>query len=139
MVIAGQTGELVPLYATAHGKALLADSDERSLKTVFGSKKLERYTKTTITSVPALAKECARNRQRGYALDEAEYMDGVRCIAAPIRLADRTIVGSVGVSAPASRFLKEHCTGHSVRVLQCARKIGEMLSVSEDGSGEASA
>ena len=136
IVVAGQTGELVPLYATAHGKALLADSDERSLKTVFGSKKLERYTKTTITAVPVLAKECARIRRRGYALDEAEYMDGVRCVAAPIRLADRTIVGSVGVSAPASRFLKEHCPGHSMRVLQCARKIGEMLSVGEDGSGE---
>ncbi len=28
IVVAGQTGELVPLYATAHGKALLADFDE---------------------------------------------------------------------------------------------------------------
>jgi IclR family acetate operon transcriptional repressor len=139
IVVAGQTGELVPLYATAHGKALLADSDEQSLKTVFGSKKLEKYTKTTITAIPVLAKECARIRQRGYAFDEAEFMDGVRCIAAPIRLTDGTIVGSVGVSAPASRFLKEHYPGHSVRVLRCARKIGEMLSVDEDGSGETSA
>jgi IclR family acetate operon transcriptional repressor len=32
MVVAGQTGELVPLYATAHGKALLADSDEQRLR-----------------------------------------------------------------------------------------------------------
>jgi DNA-binding IclR family transcriptional regulator len=134
IVVAGQTGELVPLYATAHGKALLTDSDEQALKALFGPKKLEKHTKTTITSVPSLAKQCAEIRRRGYALDEAEFMDGVRCVAAPIRLADRTIVGSVGISAPASRFLKEHCPGHSVRVLQCARKIGEMLSVNEDGS-----
>jgi IclR family acetate operon transcriptional repressor len=72
-------------------------------------------------------------------MDEAEYMDGVRCVAAPIRLADSTIVGSVGVSAPASRFLKEHCAGHSARVVECARKIGEMLSVTEGGAGEADA
>src|SRR5580704_13297576 len=84
IVVAGQTGELVPLYATAHGKALLADSDEQALKALFGPKKLEKYTKTTITSVPSLAKECAEIRRRGYALDEAEFMEGVRCVAAPI-------------------------------------------------------
>jgi IclR family acetate operon transcriptional repressor len=134
IVVAGQTGELVPLYATAHGKALLADSDEQALKAIFGSKKLEKYTKTTITAVAALARDCAGIRQRGYALDESEFMEGVRCVAAPIRVADRTIVGSVGISAPASRFLKEHSSGHSARVIQCARRIGEMLSINEDGS-----
>src|SRR5437868_4568633 len=88
IVVAGQTGELVPLYATAHGKALLADSDERHLKAIFGNEKLEEYTKTTICAIPALVKECTGIRQRGYALDEAEYMEDVSCVAAPIRLAD---------------------------------------------------
>jgi len=133
IVVAGQTGELVPLYATAHGKALLADCTEADLKLIFGPKKMEPYTSTTVMTVPALAKECVRIRQRGYAMDEAEFMEGVRCVAAPIRLADRTVVGSVGISAPASRFLKEHCAGHSARVVECARRIGEMLSVAEDG------
>src|SRR5580692_8492407 len=76
IVVAGQTGELVPLYATAHGKALLADADERALKSIFGAKKLEKFTKTTIAAIPALAKECAGIRQRGYALDEAELIEG---------------------------------------------------------------
>ncbi|HEY2861224.1 MAG TPA: IclR family transcriptional regulator [Terracidiphilus sp.] len=133
IVVAGQTGELVPLYATAHGKALLADSDEQALKALFGSKKLEKYTKTTITAVPSLVKECAEIRRRGYAWDDAEFRDGVRCVAAPIRVADGAIVGSVGISAPASRFLKENYANHSARAVQCARRIGEMLSVSEDG------
>lgn len=134
IVVAGQTGELVPLYATAHGKALLADCGEPELKAIFGVKKLEQYTKTTVQTLPALAKECAKIRQRGYAQDEAEFMEGVRCVAAPIRLADRTVVGSVGISAPASRFLKEHRPAHAVRVLECARRIGEMLSVTEEGA-----
>ena len=136
IVIAGQTGELVPLYATAHGKALLADSDEVHLKSIFGSGQLEKYTKTTIHAIPALVKECMGIRQRGYALDEAEYMEGVRCVAAPIRMASGLIVGSVGISAPASRFLKEQYPAHSARVVQCAKRIGEMLSASEDGNGE---
>jgi IclR family acetate operon transcriptional repressor len=132
ILVAGQTGELVPLYATAHGKALLADFDEPSLRSIFGAQKLEKYTKTTIRSIPALVKECAAIRQRGYALDEGELMEGVRCVAAPIRLASGTVVGSVGISAPDSRFLNEHSAAHSARVIQCARKIGEMLSAGDD-------
>ncbi|MBV8903814.1 MAG: IclR family transcriptional regulator, partial [Acidobacteriia bacterium] len=34
--ISGQTGELVPLHSTAHGKALLADCDLQDLKRIFG-------------------------------------------------------------------------------------------------------
>ncbi|HEY5055398.1 MAG TPA: IclR family transcriptional regulator [Acidobacteriaceae bacterium] len=139
IVVAGQTGELVPLYATAHGKALLADCKEQDLKSIFGPKKLEQYTTTTIGTMTALVKECAGILRRGYAVDEAEFMEGVRCVAAPIRLTDRSIVGSVGVSAPASRFLKEHCPGHAARVVECAGRIGEMLSAVGDSLAEADA
>src|SRR5580704_7955337 len=88
IVVAGQTGELVPLYATAHGKALLTGADEQQLKSIFGTGPLKKYTKSTIQTIPALAKECASIRQTGYACDEAEFMEGVRCVAAPIRLND---------------------------------------------------
>lgn len=132
LVVAGQSGELVPLYATAHGKALLADADEQSLRSILGSGPLEKFTKTTIKTIPALASECLGIRQRGYALDEAEYMEDMRCVAAPIRLNDGMIVGSVGISAPASRFLMEHYPAHSMRVIQCAKKIGELLSTTAE-------
>lgn len=136
IVVAGQTGESVPLYATAHGKALLADSNDQDLKAIFGDGALQRYTKTTIKTFRELVKECVEIRKRGYAFDEGEYLEGVRCVAAPIRLHDGTIVGSIGISAPASRFLKEHGPAYSKRVVQCATKIGELLSESDDAAGE---
>jgi IclR family acetate operon transcriptional repressor len=139
IVVAGQTGELVPLYSTAHGKALLADADERELKGIFGAGQLQKFTKTTIKTLPALAKECLTIRQRGYAVDEAEYMEGMRCVASPIRLGDGTVVGSIGISAPSSRFLKEHYPAHSKRVIQCATKIGELLSNASEEAAEQSA
>ena len=70
LVVAGQSGELVPLYATAHGKALLADADEQSLRSILGSGPLEKFTKTTIKTIPALAtrrstwRTCAASRLR---------------------------------------------------------------------------
>jgi IclR family acetate operon transcriptional repressor len=131
IVVAGQTGELVPLYATAHGKALLAGADEKELKDTFGSS-LQKHTKTTIQTFPALGRDCALIQQRGYATDEGEYMEGIRCVAAPIRLDSNVIVGSIGISAPATRFLKEHYPAYSKRVMQCANRIGELLSSSSE-------
>jgi len=131
IVVAGQTGELVPLYATAHGKALLADANEKELKSIFGTS-LQKHTKTTIQTYPALTKECTSIQQRGYATDEGEYLEGIRCVAAPIRLNDNNIVGSIGISAPATRFLKDNYPAYSKRVMQCANRIGELLSSTED-------
>jgi IclR family acetate operon transcriptional repressor len=127
IAVAGQTGELVPLYCTAHGKALIADADERELHSQFGAGPLQMYTRNTITAIRALAKECAAIRDRGYATDESEYTPEVRCIAAPIRLGN-DIVGSIGISAPASRFPKNLYTDYSQKVCSAAARIGESLS-----------
>lgn len=127
LAVAGQTGELVPLYCTAHGKALLADADEHELRSQFGAGPLQMYTKSTITTIRALAKECVAIRQRGYATDESEYAPDLRCVAAPIRLAGE-IVGSIGISAPASRFTKSLYADYSGKVCGVAERIGRTLS-----------
>jgi DNA-binding IclR family transcriptional regulator len=131
IAVAGQTGELVPLYCTAHGKALLADSDERELTSQFGPGPLRKYTPSTISSVKALAAECKEIRKRGFATDEAEYNPGMRCVAAPIRLADGSIVGSIGISAPESRFLKEHYPQFAKMICGVAADLGTLLSPSD--------
>jgi IclR family acetate operon transcriptional repressor len=131
IAVAGQTGELVPLYCTAHGKALLADADERELKSQFGQGALTKHTKSTITSLKALLQECHDIKERGFATDEGEYSPGMRCIAAPIRLEDGSIVGSIGISAPDSRFLKEQYPSFAKRVLRVAQSIADLLNSAE--------
>jgi len=132
VVVAGQTGALVPLYSTAHGKALLADLGQNELRSIFGSEPLQNFAKPTIKTIAALATECACVQERGYALDEAEFIEGMCCVAAPIRSNDGMVVGSVGISAPASRFRKDQLHAHSKSVVQCAGMIGQLLSASEE-------
>ena len=131
IAVAGQTGELVPLYCTAHGKALIADADERELLSQFGPGPLQMYTKNTITTIKGLAKECTAIRGRGYATDESEYTSEMRCIAAPIRLG-KDIVGSIGISAPSSRFAKSLYPDYGLKVRNVAARIGEALSQNGD-------
>ncbi|MEO8737604.1 MAG: IclR family transcriptional regulator [Edaphobacter sp.] len=132
IAVAGQTGELVPLYCTAHGKALLADANERELKAQFGLGPLQKFTETTITSIEALTKDCSAIKQRGFATDEAEYQEEMRCVAAPIRVQNDVIVGSIGISAPSSRFLKELYPLYAQQVCKVANDIGDLLSSSAE-------
>jgi IclR family acetate operon transcriptional repressor len=125
--ISGQTGELVPLYCTSHGKALLGDFEERELMDLFGAKPLKAYTRHTIASIRALAAECKGIRERGFATDESEYLEGVRCLAAPIRDSDGAVIASIGISAPAARFPKERERELAPRVVAIAAQIGDMV------------
>ena len=135
IAIAGQTGELIPLYCTSHGKALLADFDEAALKALYGNTSLERLTKRTIVSIGELARVCRQVQIRGYATDDEEYMDGVRCIAAPIRDQDGSMVASIGISVPVARFPREREKEDCLIVTAIARQIGELLGTGARGPG----
>jgi IclR family acetate operon transcriptional repressor len=87
----------------------------------FSGHRLSGGTEHSITSVAALLRELALVRARGYALDMDELELGLRCVAAPIRDADNTVVACLGLSGPAGRLtesaiadLAEHVTSAAV-------------------------
>jgi len=127
ITVSGQTGELVPLYCTSHGKALLADYHEAGLRQLFGSQSLVRHTKNTLKSVAELAKSCAEIRARGFAFDNSEFIEGVRCVAAPIRDKEGTVIASIGISAPANRLPVERQPQIAEHVMRIAAQISELI------------
>ena len=129
LTVSGQTGELVPLHATAHGKALVVDFDASELEALFGTPALQGYTKRTTLNVNDLARVCDRISDRGYATDDGEFLEGLRCVAAPIRDQDGVIVASIGISAPQSRFPKSHYASCGRRVAEIAKAISASLGV----------
>jgi DNA-binding IclR family transcriptional regulator len=121
--VSGQTGEMVPLYCTAHGKALLADYGIDELTRIFGTAPFPMYTPKTIRTVSELAKVCSEIRTKGYAPDNGEYLEGVRCAAAPIRAENGIIVGSIGISAPVQRLTSNRFQQCVKLVLDAANEI----------------
>ena len=132
IAVSGQTGEHVPIYCSAHGKALLADFRETDLKVFFGDKPLKAYTKRTVTSFKGLAVACAEINRKGYATDDGEYLEGVRCVAAPIRERDDSVIGSIGISAPISRFPDRRYAECAKHVKEAAKQIGRLISAQAD-------
>jgi len=128
VVVSGQTGEFMPLYCTAHGKALLADFGAAELKALFGSTPLQAYTERTVVSINQLANACAAIREQGFSVDDAEFQQEVRCLAAPIRDKDGAVVAAIGISAPLTRFPRERCAVCARQVMKAAKEIGTILS-----------
>jgi IclR family acetate operon transcriptional repressor len=129
IAVSGQTGEMVPLHCTAHGKALLSGLDRAELRRIFGDSPLPVYTKSTIGTIAGLAEKCAEIQARGYATDDAEFREGLRCVAAPIRAQKGLVVGSIGISAPLERFPVERYAECSEQVRAIADEVSARLSI----------
>ncbi|HET7717582.1 MAG TPA: IclR family transcriptional regulator [Bauldia sp.] len=98
-----QIGDRSPLHCTSIGKVLLAfngpDLFERTVATG-----LPRVAPNTITDPARLAAEIARVREAGYAYDDLEFAEDMRCVAVPLFEKGGIVVGGMSLSGPASRY-----------------------------------
>jgi IclR family transcriptional regulator, KDG regulon repressor len=104
LTMGSKLGARNPVYCTALGKAILAWSPEAEVDRVLGGSRMEARTRNTITNVLTLKRELERIRDRGYAIDDEEIEEGIRCIAAPILSANDRAVAAISVSGPSSRI-----------------------------------
>ncbi|MDR9429399.1 MAG: IclR family transcriptional regulator [Natronomonas sp.] len=103
-----QVGTRVYLHSTALGKAILANLSEETVDGIIDRHGLPRITPNTITDRDELAEELGTIRERGYAIDDEERVEGLRCISAPVLSNTDTVVGSISVSGPTHRFKGEY-------------------------------
>jgi DNA-binding IclR family transcriptional regulator len=87
MKITSPPGTRIPLLAGAIGKIFLAQFEEKKAKEVIQKIGLVRFTSKSIVDQKKFLKEVEETKQRGYAIDDEEYMIGVRAIASPIQVA----------------------------------------------------
>jgi DNA-binding IclR family transcriptional regulator len=102
--VVSRVGSRLPAYCTASGKVHLAFMSEEELEATMAEQNLVQHTPTTLASADKLKAELEQVNAQGYAIDNEELDDGVRCIAAPIRDYTRRIVGAVSISGPNMRL-----------------------------------
>jgi IclR family acetate operon transcriptional repressor len=89
-------------HARATGKLLLALGDPVVGESYLASHSLEARTSHTITDLDELRKEFEEIRTRGYAIDDEEFHEGLKCLAVPLEgLGGRF---ALGISVPKARF-----------------------------------
>ncbi|MBW1666642.1 MAG: IclR family transcriptional regulator [Deltaproteobacteria bacterium] len=97
-------------HAAAGGKVLLSELSPKEIVEIYPGRVLKRYGKNTITNIDDLFKELEKIRGQGYAIDDEEYYEGVRCIAAPIRAGGR-IVAALSVTGSIFTMSMERIEG----------------------------
>lgn len=84
MKITSPPGTRLPLLAGATGKAFLSMLEESVAREIIRKMGLVRYTAKSVTEPKRFLREVEVARERGYAIDDEEYLLGVRAVAAPI-------------------------------------------------------
>lgn len=126
--IASSVGSRLELYCTALGKAFLAHQDRDYIEDYLSTCPFVLHTERTITTPRGLLRELAKVRQAGYAVDDRENEDEIRCVGAPIIGNDGRAIAAISTSAPASRFTLEIMEEIATELVTCARDVSGHLS-----------
>ncbi len=109
-----------PIHASGIGKALLAYHLPEAVTRIVREQGLAPFTPRTITDARRLVEELAAIRARGWAMDDEERTEGMRCIAAPIFNEFREATAGVSISGP------------TVRMARAGTSLGETVRAAAD-------
>lgn len=125
-----EIGKVAPLHCTGVGKVLMAALSDKELADLLKRYSLRRFTQTTITDTAALMSELGRIRAQGYAVDNEEHEEHIRCVAAPIRNHLGKVVASISIAGPTARVTPARLPELIVAVKDAALKISVRLGYS---------
>jgi DNA-binding IclR family transcriptional regulator len=120
-------GSRAPAYCTAVGKAMLAELPEQEVTRIVRRWGLKPITKNTITTTGALKDELKAIRARGFAIDEEEKEEGLRCVGAAVHSHSGKLYAAMSISGPAFRMTKERVPEVGRALMQASRDLSAEL------------
>ena len=115
------------MHVTGLGKALLATYPNEKVRMLAGNEPLKTYTSQSISTLSALEEDLQKIRFRGYAIDDRESMDYVRCLATPIRDYQNKAVAAISIAALDFKLPMEKIPEISLNVIDTAMQISRRL------------
>ncbi|MGH6975020.1 MAG: IclR family transcriptional regulator [Stellaceae bacterium] len=95
------------LHASSIGKAIMAAlTDEAAIERLHRSG-MPKFTEHTIIDPEALLADLAQVRKRGWAIDNEERAEGLRCVGAAVYNEHAEVIGAISVSVPVVRMTEE--------------------------------
>ncbi|WP_198297905.1 IclR family transcriptional regulator [Bordetella genomosp. 9] len=121
-----------PIYCTAVGKAIAAWLPDAEIRAVLARTTMVAHTAKTITTREAFEAELRRIRTAGYAIDDAEQHEGLRCIAMPVFCYSGQVIGSMCVVGPRHRMTHQKLQAVRGPLQRCSRQLSERLGYAQD-------
>lgn len=126
--MASRVGTQIPLHCTSIGKSVLAHLSDVDRDSVLepaesGSSSgvlTEDWTRSLLSDLDEI-------RNCGYAIDDEENEPNVRCVGAPVRGADGTVIGGISVSGIAFMLTLEQAHQLAPLVIDSAEQVSRSL------------
>jgi IclR family transcriptional regulator, KDG regulon repressor len=115
-----------PAYCTAAGKAMLAYLPEARVDAIL-ARGMPAWTPQTITDPTRLKAQLWEVVQRGFAIDDEERIEGVRCVAAPVFDLSGRLAGAVSLMAPTMRMEMPRLLELGEQTAEAARALSRQL------------
>ncbi|WHY00778.1 IclR family transcriptional regulator [Neobacillus sp. DY30] len=96
-------GRRLPLHSTAIGKVLLAYQPLNETEILLKDYEFQYQTTSTIMNEVIFRKELEKVKQQGFAIDDQENEQGVRCAAVPIFNGKGQVLAAISISTLISR------------------------------------
>lgn len=96
-----EVGRRAHAHATGVGKAILAQLDDSSVRTIVMSAGMPTPTELSMGTIDGLLRDLDKVRERGYSIDDGEQDVGVRCFA--MAVPNAPIPTAISVSGPLAR------------------------------------
>jgi len=125
-------GGRTPIHCTAVGKAVLAYFSAAELEALLARLPLQRFTRRTLGTRRAVRAELLRVRARGYALDNEEIEEGLRCVGAPVRDNTSRVIAAMSIAGPVFRMTNERLPALARAVMDAARDLSLDLGYTEE-------
>jgi len=121
-------GTQVPFHCTASGKMFLSSLRPDYLQRLLAAAPLARLTSHTITDPARLSAEIMATRDRGFATDDEEFLDGMIAIAVPILDLQGRVVSTLSIHAPVQRAGLEGLRAHLPVLQKAAGDLSDLLT-----------
>lgn len=129
LVRAGQRiGQTLPAYATAAGKALLAEMDDNVVKALYPSATLPRVTVQSLRTRAALLRALAEVREVGYAVNHGESEDDVSGLAVAVKDRRGRSRAALVVTGPRSRVDSAWVQGVATAAAEASHSLSVRLN-----------
>jgi IclR family transcriptional regulator, acetate operon repressor len=118
-----RVGGRAPMVASGLGKAILATYSDDDVAAIIRRHGMKRLTPKSVTRAGDLRDVLAKARRDGFALDDEEYLQGLRCVAAVVYNDQAEALAAISVSGLASRVPSDRLPQLGRLVNEIAREL----------------
>lgn len=127
LIVYSQVGRRAPMTCTGVGKAMLAYLGKDYIEKYILPKGFAKKTEKSIDTAEKLCADLEGVRKRGYAIDDEEIEQGLKCVAVPIFNKNGQPVAAVSLSGMTGKMENISISAIAADVMKCAEEISARL------------